>query len=64
MLHAAFEAELGVFRTDRAATSYPVEKLGYMEVGPRDGEPDGRRGGRRPRGPGVRDTAPGTEWIP
>jgi len=32
-LHAAFDAELGVFRTDRAGTGYPVRRLGYMEVG-------------------------------
>jgi threonine dehydrogenase-like Zn-dependent dehydrogenase len=32
-LHAAFDAELGVFRTDRAAAGYPVRRLGYMEVG-------------------------------
>jgi NADPH:quinone reductase-like Zn-dependent oxidoreductase len=32
-LHAAWDAELGVFRHDRPATAYPVERLGYMEVG-------------------------------
>lgn len=32
-LHASWDAELGVFRHDRPAAAYPVEKLGYMEVG-------------------------------
>jgi threonine dehydrogenase-like Zn-dependent dehydrogenase len=32
-LHAAWDAELGVFRRDGPATPYPVERLGYMEVG-------------------------------
>jgi SAM-dependent methyltransferase len=32
-LHAAWDAELGVFRHDRPATAYPVDRLGYMEVG-------------------------------
>lgn len=32
-LHAGWDAELGVFRRDRAATGYPVRQLGYMEVG-------------------------------
>jgi len=33
MLHAAFDPELGVFLTDQAAATYPIRKLGYMEVG-------------------------------
>ncbi len=33
MLHADFDSEFGVFRPDRAAVSYPVRKLGYMQVG-------------------------------
>jgi threonine dehydrogenase-like Zn-dependent dehydrogenase len=32
-LHAAFDAELGVFVRDGAVAGYPVERLGYMEVG-------------------------------
>ena len=32
-LHASWDGELGVFRSDRPAVKYPVEKLGYMEVG-------------------------------
>ncbi len=32
-LHARWDAELGVFRTDAPAEGYPVRKLGYMEVG-------------------------------
>jgi threonine dehydrogenase-like Zn-dependent dehydrogenase len=33
LLHAAFDADLGVFRRDRPADGYPVPRLGYMEVG-------------------------------
>jgi threonine dehydrogenase-like Zn-dependent dehydrogenase len=32
-LHADWDAELGVFRHDRAGAAYPVDRLGYMEVG-------------------------------
>ena len=32
-LRASWDGELGVFRPDRPAAAYPVEKLGYMEVG-------------------------------
>ncbi|MCW3003628.1 MAG: zinc-type alcohol dehydrogenase YcjQ [Conexibacter sp.] len=32
-LHADWDAELGVFRHDRAGAGYPVRRLGYMEVG-------------------------------
>jgi threonine dehydrogenase-like Zn-dependent dehydrogenase len=32
-LHAAFDEELGVFVRDGAVAGYPVERLGYMEVG-------------------------------
>jgi threonine dehydrogenase-like Zn-dependent dehydrogenase len=32
-LHAAWDAELGVFRHDRPGVAYPVRRLGYMEVG-------------------------------
>lgn len=32
-LSAAWDARAGVFRTDRPATRYPVEVMGYMEVG-------------------------------
>ena len=32
-VHAAFDAELGVFRHDQRGEGYPVERLGYMEVG-------------------------------
>lgn len=32
-LHARWDKELGVFRTDRPAEAYPVRRLGYMEVG-------------------------------
>jgi threonine dehydrogenase-like Zn-dependent dehydrogenase len=31
-LHRAMDPELGLFRTDRPGTGYPVERLGYMEV--------------------------------
>jgi Zinc-binding dehydrogenase len=31
-LHAHHDPELGLFRTDVAATGYPVSRLGYMEV--------------------------------
>jgi threonine dehydrogenase-like Zn-dependent dehydrogenase len=33
MLRARFDRDLGVFRSDQPAEGYPVEKLGYMEVG-------------------------------
>jgi NADPH:quinone reductase-like Zn-dependent oxidoreductase len=32
MLRASWDADLGVFRTDRPAAGYPVRRLGYMEV--------------------------------
>jgi threonine dehydrogenase-like Zn-dependent dehydrogenase len=32
-LHAGWDAQLGVFRQDRPAITYPVTRLGYMEVG-------------------------------
>jgi threonine dehydrogenase-like Zn-dependent dehydrogenase len=32
-LHASHDQELGLFRTDRPGTGYPVTRLGYMEVG-------------------------------
>ncbi|MCW2952060.1 MAG: zinc-binding alcohol dehydrogenase [Conexibacter sp.] len=32
-LHAAFDAELGVFVPGAAAAAFPVRRLGYMEVG-------------------------------
>lgn len=32
-LHAGFDDELGVFDGGRPATSYPIRRLGYMEVG-------------------------------
>ena len=32
-LHSGWDPDLGVFRRDRAATPYPVRRLGYMEVG-------------------------------
>ena len=32
-LHASWDAEYGVFRADTPAAAYPVERLGYMEVG-------------------------------
>jgi threonine dehydrogenase-like Zn-dependent dehydrogenase len=32
-LSAEWDAELGVFRHDRAGVEYPVRRLGYMEVG-------------------------------
>lgn len=32
-LHARFDTELGLFRPGEPDTGYPVEKLGYMEVG-------------------------------
>jgi threonine dehydrogenase-like Zn-dependent dehydrogenase len=32
-LHAAWDAELGVFRRDAPAAGYPVERMGYMQVG-------------------------------
>jgi threonine dehydrogenase-like Zn-dependent dehydrogenase len=32
-LHAGWDAELGVFRQDLPAVTYPVTRLGYMEVG-------------------------------
>ncbi|HEV3378930.1 MAG TPA: zinc-binding dehydrogenase [Thermoleophilaceae bacterium] len=32
-LHAAFDEEYGVFREGRPGAAYPVERLGYMEVG-------------------------------
>ena len=31
-LTSSFDSELGLFRTDRPGTGYPVERLGYMEV--------------------------------
>ena len=31
-LTSSFDPELGLFRTDRPGTGYPVERLGYMEV--------------------------------
>lgn len=31
-LHRALDPELGLFRTDRPGTGYPVTRLGYMEV--------------------------------
>lgn len=31
-LTSSFDAELGLFRTDRPGAGYPVERLGYMEV--------------------------------
>ena len=32
-LHAGWDAELGLFRPDRPAETYPVRRMGYMEVG-------------------------------
>jgi threonine dehydrogenase-like Zn-dependent dehydrogenase len=32
-LSGGWDAELGVFRRDRAAAGYPIRRLGYMEVG-------------------------------
>jgi predicted dehydrogenase len=32
-LHAEFDQEYGVFRGGRAGVGYPIERLGYMEVG-------------------------------
>jgi NADPH:quinone reductase-like Zn-dependent oxidoreductase len=32
-LHSSHDAELGLFRTDRPGTGYPVTRLGYVEVG-------------------------------
>jgi NADPH:quinone reductase-like Zn-dependent oxidoreductase len=32
-LHTSHDQELGLFRTDRPGTGYPVTRLGYMEVG-------------------------------
>jgi threonine dehydrogenase-like Zn-dependent dehydrogenase len=32
-LHATFDEEYGVFRDGRPGAAYPVERLGYMEVG-------------------------------
>jgi threonine dehydrogenase-like Zn-dependent dehydrogenase len=32
-LHAVFDEEYGVFRDGRAGSPYPIERLGYMEVG-------------------------------
>jgi threonine dehydrogenase-like Zn-dependent dehydrogenase len=32
-LHAAFDEEFGVFRSGSPSVAYPIERLGYMEVG-------------------------------
>jgi NADPH:quinone reductase-like Zn-dependent oxidoreductase len=40
-LTSSFDAELGLFRTDRPGTGYPVERLGYMEVAEVIDVPDG-----------------------
>lgn len=32
-LHASWDAELGVFRDGTSSQAYPVEVMGYMEVG-------------------------------
>ncbi len=32
-LHATWDGELGLFRRDRPAAGYPVERFGYMQVG-------------------------------
>jgi threonine dehydrogenase-like Zn-dependent dehydrogenase len=39
-LHTGWDAELGLFRPDRPARTYPVETMGYMEVA-RVAEPGG-----------------------
>ena len=36
---SSFDPELGLFRTDLPGTGYPVERLGYMEVGRVDRRP-------------------------
>ncbi len=38
-LTSSFDPELGLFRTDRPGTGYPVERLGYMEVAEVDRRP-------------------------
>jgi hypothetical protein len=42
-LHSSWDREWGIFQAERPATAYPVQQLGYMEVGRVGRQPDGRR---------------------
>jgi threonine dehydrogenase-like Zn-dependent dehydrogenase len=57
-LHSSFDQELGLFRTDRPGTGYPVERLGYMEVAEVIGI-DGGMGGTGGTGVAARGVAVG-----